>query len=190
MIFRELSAICPLSDEFRNALHSELSMLSLPKDHYLLQSPQVADQAYFIQQGFAFSFIFVEGVRKVEWFWKKNQVILSPRSFFEQKPSREFIQLAGESELLCISHRSLEKLLDGHSEARYIQRVIMNKYFEISRQRIRDLNQLNAYERFRKLLAHYPSIEQMISQESIASYLGITPQSLSRLKRLTSRENY
>jgi CRP-like cAMP-binding protein len=187
-MFQELAAICPLSGGFKDALLAELSELSLPKDHYLLQAPQVSDQVYFMLEGFAFSFIFVDRVRRVEWFWKKNQCIISPRSFFEQKPAREFIRLARDSELLCISYKSIEKLLDDFSEARSIHRVIMNKYFENSRQRIREMQQLNADDRFRRLIIHYPSIEQLVSQESIASYLGITPQSLSRIKRVTARE--
>jgi CRP-like cAMP-binding protein len=187
-MFQELAAICPLSGGFKDALLAELSELSLPKDHYLLQAPQVSDQAYFMLEGFAFSFIFVDRVKRVEWFWKKNQCIISPRSFFEQKPAREFIRLARDSELLCISYKSIEKLLDEFSEARSIHRVIMNKYFENSRQRIREMQQLNADDRFRRLIIHYPSIEQLVSQESIASYLGITPQSLSRIKRVTARE--
>jgi CRP-like cAMP-binding protein len=187
-MFQELAAICPLSGGFKDALLAELSELSLPKDHYLLQAPQVSDQVYFMLEGFAFSFIFVDRVRRVEWFWKKNQCIISPRSFFEQKPAREFIRLARDSELLCISYKSIEKLLDDFSEARSIHRVIMNKYFENSRRRIREMQQLNADDRFRRLIIHYPSIEQLVSQESIASYLGITPQSLSRIKRVTARE--
>jgi CRP/FNR family transcriptional regulator, anaerobic regulatory protein len=189
IFFRELAAIGTLSEELKTALENELKPLSLPKDHFLLQPPQVSDQAYFILHGFAFSYILVEGERKIEWFWKQNQLIISPLSFFEQKPAQEFIQLAEASELLCISYKSLLMLLDNFPEAHRINRIIMNKYFENSRQRIRDLHRLNAYERFRRLVAYYPSVEQMVSQEAIASYLGITPQSLSRIKRLTGRVN-
>jgi CRP/FNR family transcriptional regulator, anaerobic regulatory protein len=185
-LFQALEEIYPLSADLKNALASELTELSLPKDHFLLQPPQVSDHAYFLVQGFAMSYMFVEGERKVEWFWKKNQFIISLRSFFEQKPSKEFIQLAQPSVLLCISYKSLLRLLYESPEANGINRLIMNKYFENSRQRLREIQQLSAYDRFRRLIAHYPSIEQFVSQECIASYLGITPQSLSRIKRLSN----
>jgi hypothetical protein len=59
----------------------------------------------------------------------------------------------------------------------------MNQYYENSRERTHDMQHLNARERYQKLLANFPQIEQIIAQEFIASYLGIAPQSLSRLKR-------
>jgi len=155
----------------------------LPKDHLLLEPPRVSEHLYFLVDGFAMSYTFSREEKRIEWFWKPNQVIMSPRSMFEKVPSKEFIQLTTISEVLCISYSNLNGIIEKFPETNLVYRVIMNKYYEHCRERLRDMQQLSAAMRFEKLLKYYPGIEQMISQESIASYLGITPQSLSRIKR-------
>ena len=182
-LFRVLSAITTLTPEFKIAIEQELTLLSLPKQYMLLEAPKIATHAYFIIDGFAMCYTFVKGNKQIECFWKAGQIMFSAKSFFEQVPSKEFIQLMVQSDVLCISYASVMRLFGAYPEAHFIYSVVMNKYYEQSRQRVRDLQQLNAIERYEKLLATFSNIEQLIPQEQIASYLGITPQSLSRIKR-------
>lgn len=177
-----LSTICPLTDAFVHALKKELTHLSLPKNYHLLEAPKISEHAYFIDRGFAMSYVFVEGRKQTEKFWTSGQIIVSPKSFFEQTPSKEFIQLLQVSEVLCINRKAVFKLFKEYDEASQIYRVVMNQYLEQSRQRYTDLRALNARQRFEKMLMEFPEIEQIVSQENIASYLGITPPSLSRMK--------
>lgn len=65
--------------------------------------------------------------------------------------------------------------------------MIMNRHYAKCRARISDIQRLSALARLEILLNIYPDIEQIIPQESIASYLNITPQSLSRLKKRKRR---
>jgi CRP-like cAMP-binding protein len=182
-LFTVLSAIHPLTDEFKIAIEKELTLVSFPKQYLLLEAPKIAAHAYFLNDGFAMCYTFVDGEKQIEGFWKTSEIIVSARSFFEQVPAMEFIELLVPSEVLCISYQSVMRLFDSYPEANFIYRVVMNQYYEQSRQVIRDLQHLNAVERYEKLLTTFPNIEQIISQEQIASYLGITPQSLSRIKR-------
>jgi hypothetical protein len=78
-------------------------------------------------------------------------------------------------------------LLQDFPEANAIYRMVMNEYVEQLRERIHDMQHLSAVDRFKKLHDRLPRIEQIVSQEYLASYLGITPQSLSRLKRSLNR---
>lgn len=178
-----LSSICPLSDAFVHALKKELTHLSLPKNHHLLEAPKISEHAFFIERGFAMSYVFEDGRKHPERFWTSGQIVFSPRSFFDQIPSQEFIQLMQVSDVLCVSHMAVMKMLREFEEANHIYRVVMNEYFEQSRQRYRDLRGLNARQRFEQMLKEFPEIEQIVSQENIAAYLGLTPQSLSRIKR-------
>lgn len=178
-----LSALHPLSSEFWSALEERLTLLSFPKHHKLLEAPAISNHAYYLNDGFAMSYFFHDGKKHIENFWQPSQIILSPKSFFEQVASKEFIQLTAPSEVLCISHKDVFHLFDLYKEALAIYRYVMNQYYERARERIWDIHHLTADERFTKLLVTYPLIEQHVSQEQIASYLGITPQTLSRLKR-------
>ena len=182
-LFTTLSAIHPLSEKFKGSLSKELIPLSLPKNHLLLEAPKTAEYAYFINSGFAMSYSFQDNKKIIESFWKQGQIMTSIGSFYEQTPSNESIQLMENSELLCLSNAGLHRLFNKHKEAHYLYHKILNRHHAKCRSRIRDIQRLSALERLDILLRIYPDIEQIIPQENIASYLSITPQSLSRLKR-------
>jgi len=182
-LFQVLSAIHPLSEKFNKAIRKELTHLSLPKDYLLLEAPRIAEYVYFLDSGFAMSYTFMKGEKQVEAFWLSGQILLPAKSFLERVPSEEFIQLMEQSEVFCISYAGFSRLFDAFPEANVIARVVINQYYESSRDRIREMKHLTAMQRYARLVTTFPGIEQVISQEFIASWLGITPQSLSRIKR-------
>ncbi|RAW01576.1 Crp/Fnr family transcriptional regulator [Pseudochryseolinea flava] len=182
-LFQELSSFYPISQDFKHAVSSKLIPLSLPRNHLLVEQPKVSDHIYYINEGSAMCFSYRDDKKKIEWLWRANNIVISPKSFFEQKPSEEFIQLLEHSELLAISHANVLELFNAHPDAYFIYRKIMNKYYALSRERIRDMQDLNGAERYTKLIKSFRNVELLMSQEHIASYLGLTPQSLSRIKR-------
>ncbi len=182
-LFNMLSAIHPLTADFKKELEKELVHLSLPKNHLLLEAPRISDHVFFLERGFAMGYSFVKGKRQIDSFWTTGQMIISVKSFFEQLPAKEFIQLIEQSEVLCISYASVLRLMDKFPESHFIWRGITNQYYEYCRDRIHEIQFMSAEERYLKLLGNYPGIEQFIPQDHIATYLGITPQSLSRIKR-------
>ena len=186
-LFELLSRICPLTESFKVSLEKNITQLSLPKNHMLLSAPKVSDHIYFLNTGFAMSYTFINGQKRIECFWSSGRIVVSPKSFFGRVPSTEFIQLMEPSDVLHVSHDHLMELFNVFAEANIIYRAIMNNCYEISRERIRDMQNLNAVDRYHKLISKFPRIEQTIPQELIASYLGIAPQSLSRIKRQTGR---
>lgn len=182
-LFNVLAAYHRLSDDFKEALEQELIPLSLPKNHLLLEAPRISTHAFFLDKGFAMSYSFLNGKKVTENFFKAGQIMVAFESFFEQTPSMEFIQLMKKSDILCISYDSVQKMFERFPEAQRIYRSIMNRHYSQSRARIRDMQRLTASQRLQKLLAAFPNIEMIVSQDAIASYLGITAQSLARIKR-------
>lgn len=185
-LFRVLQAIHPMSDDFKNWLEKELIHLTLPKNKPLLDIPQISEFIYFLNKGFAISFSYYHHRKITEAFWKSGQIMLSFESFFDQTPSREVILIAEDSELLCISYASVQRMFELYPEAQHVYRGIMNEHYKQSRKRVMDMQRLSALERFKNLLEEFPDIELIVSQDAIASYLGIAAQSLSRLKRQQS----
>src|SRR3989337_558433 len=92
-LFKVLSGIYPLSERFKRSLEKELNALTLPKNYLLLEAPKIADQAYFLNKGFAMAYSYHDGKKYIEAFWKSGQIMVSSNSFFEQVPSMEYIQL-------------------------------------------------------------------------------------------------
>jgi CRP-like cAMP-binding protein len=182
-LFQVLSDLYPLTDGFKKALANIVIPLSLPKNHILQDAPKVADYIYFMDRGFAMSYSFIHGKKDVHHFWRDGQIILLAKSFFERTPALEYVQLMQQSEVLCMTHEQVMKLLGSHEETNFIFRIIMNQYYTVARDRIHDLQHMNAVRRYQKLILAFPHIEQRVPAEYIASYLGMTPQSLSRVKR-------
>jgi CRP-like cAMP-binding protein len=186
-LFKLLASMYPISAAFSAAVENVLVRLSLPKNHTLVEPPNVASHVYFILSGFAVSYSYIKEKKSIDWLWPAGEIIVSAKSFTERRPSNEFIELVQPCELVCISHKNLAKLFDSFPETHYLYRATMNQYFEHSRERLSDMKNLTALQRYDKLTKRISFIEQTLSQEQIASYLGIAPQSLSRMKRRSDR---
>lgn len=181
-LFQVLSDMHFLSADFRQSLTAELKSVRFPKGHYLVQAQTPAHHVYFLEKGFAAGFKYWQHKRVVTAFWQPHDIIISPKSFFEQLATDEIIELTTDSELLSLSYASAIKLMKTYQVANLLTRDISIAHSEKIEERIVDLHTLEAWDRYTKLIKAYPGIELHVSQDLIASYLNITPQSLSRLK--------
>lgn len=182
-LFELLARIQPLTANFKKALAKELRFVTYPKGHYLLQSLSIATHAYYLEKGFAVAYHYYDNKKIVTSFWQSGEIIVSPKSFFEQSRSNENIQLTIDSELHSISYQSVTKLFETLHITNILSQLILSRCHAKSEGRNIDLYNLDAWKRYLKLLKQYPGIEQHVSQDFIASYLHVTPQSLSRLKQ-------
>lgn len=182
-LFDALGRYHPVSSALRGALEKECVVLSLPKNRILLDAPGVSTHAYYLRTGFAMAYYFMNGRRMTEEFWKPGQFIIAFQSFFGQTPSNESIQLMRNSDVVCISHNSVTELLDRYPEAQRICQALMVHHYSDLRLRLREMRQYSASVRLERLLALYPDLEQNVPQDAIATFLGVTAQSLARIKR-------
>ncbi len=186
-LVRLLESVHPLSQPFKVALEENLQFVTCPKNHFLVQMSSQANPAYFLESGFAVAYSLFEGKRVVTAFFQPGEMVLSPGSCFAPSGSDEVIQLTMVSDVLSISNASVTRLSDEFPEANLLARAITAQFHSRSIERLVDLHTLNAWERYQKLLKTYPHIELNASQDLIASYLNITPQSLSRLRHRNAR---
>src|SRR5688500_12580652 len=126
-IFKVLSPIHPLSEDFKNSFIKNLTPLTLPKNHLLLEAPKISDHIYFLNKGFGMGYTFVEGRRYVTGFWKAGQMMISYKSFFEKTPSLEYIQVVTKSEVHCLSYSALQYLLSAFAEWRQLFLILMSR---------------------------------------------------------------
>jgi CRP/FNR family transcriptional regulator, anaerobic regulatory protein len=180
--FKMLETLHPLSDEFKEFLKTNLIPLSLPARHILLDVPKVASHVYFLNEGFAMSYTVSITGKITESFWKPGQLIVAFESFFEQKASIEVIQLMKPSELLGISYETVTQSLARFPEAEILYRIIINRHYAHARSRVRKMKSVNHTEQYDNLLRIFPGLELIVSQRAIATYLGIAPQSLARIR--------
>lgn len=108
------------------------------------------------------------------------------RSFILRSQSKIYVETIEDSELLLLSHANLEKLYADVPKIERFFRKLYEKAYVHSQERIQTALHVPADQRYQNILEHYPDVIQRVPLVYIASYLGITPESLSRIRRKVS----
>jgi len=182
-LIQSLSLIAPLSAELQEAFSNYVTEDSYPKKHLLLKEGQVAKRIYFIKEGFARAFYFTKNTKEcTAWFMGQGDLMISVYSFFTQQAAVENIELLEDSIIQSMTWRQLQAIYADFKDFNYIGRIITEKYYIQSEERAILLRTLTAKERYELLLNSHPNIVQKASLGQIASFLGISQETLSRVR--------
>jgi CRP-like cAMP-binding protein len=173
----------PYVDELIAALDERLTVTEHRHRYLLLNAGHVSDYLYFVERGIARSFYFDKnaGRELTAIIWKEQSIVCDPVSFFQRKVSDVNIEVMRGSLLISISYRQLQDVYNAFPEAEVFSRCISLQYVYYHAQRARELVGTSAWERYQRLLETHPGIELKLSKAIIASYLNVTPQTLSRM---------
>lgn len=177
-----LDSIHPISDGCKERLLSVLKSKELPRKELLLRAGHICQHIYFIQRGLLRCFYYRNDVEISSWFMREVDVMVSVESFFGQKTSYESIQALEDCELYYISYKELQEIYRQFPEFNFIARVLTEKYYCLSEQRLYSIRMMRASERYEYLLEHHPELLLRVPAKYVASYLGITPEMLSKIK--------
>lgn len=171
----------PLSDEAKEELFSHLSLLSFEKKHVLIRENQHHDFAYFIIEGAVRSYYLKDGVEVNTWFAFENDMVGSLQNF-QNLPSRETFELIENTTFVSINLRTLRALMHSNIEIANVLMLIIEEYAVFLEERIFTSQFHNAIERYNALLRHDQMVLQRVPLTYIASYLGVSRETLSRLR--------
>jgi CRP-like cAMP-binding protein len=182
LLFNFLNSIRPLSDELVQHLSKVLKTKTFPKKTLLLKAGQVCQNMYFIESGLVRCF-YIKGENEVcSWFMKEGDMIISVQSFFYQQESYESIQALEDLKVHYISFADLQFIYRELPELNFIGRILTEKYYALSEQRLYSLRMQRAQERYEYLVQHSSELILRVPSNYIASYLGITKETLSRVR--------
>ena len=181
-LLQRLQTIYPLSEQCLQAIRGLMRREELPARHELLAPGQVAGRIYFIESGLARGYYLHEGREANTWFMREGDFIISIVSFLTRTASQEFIELLEPSVLHSVSHAQLQQLYLAFAEFNYVGRVLTEHYYVLSEQRTQQLRLLRAEQRYAQLLQTFPEVLQRVSLKHLASYLGVTPETISRIR--------
>ncbi|RZJ90166.1 MAG: Crp/Fnr family transcriptional regulator [Chryseobacterium sp.] len=171
-----LGLITPLPSTFQERIEKELQAQYFKKKHLLLRAGETARKIYFIQEGFIRSyFIDTHGKEHTSWFMGKGQLIISNYSFLTQKPSYEYIEVLQDSKLQSLNWHQLNAYYAEFKEGNLIGRIISQNQYLRSEESAFMLRNSSISERYSLLKEKYPDIDQLTTQNHIASFLGIRP---------------
>ncbi len=182
-LFKTLAFIAPLSAGLQQAFNNYIVEEKFPKKHRLLKEGQVCKQVYFIKKGFARAYhLSPDGRECTSWFMGTGDIMISVYSFLTQQPAAEYIELLEDSMIQSITWNQLQSIYADFPEYNYIGRIVTEKYYILSEERALLLRTSTATERYQLLLKTHPAILQKASLGQIASYLGISQETLSRVR--------
>ncbi len=174
--------IHPINEEITDALDNSFEIIDVPKRHLLLKEGDTCHYLYLVLDGLVCIY-HIEGDEEVSsLFIEEKYLFNSPQSFYLRKPGYEFIETLEPTTLARIHYNDLQKLYQAFPELNFIARVITENYFVKSEERLYLLRRKTAEERYRYFIDRYPTLLQRVPLKYIASYLGITIETLSRIR--------
>ena len=161
----------------------------IAKNHFLLTEDTISDEYLFLEKGYMRAFVFdVEGNEITTNFCAPGQVVFEIASFFNRTRSKENIQALTDCEGWFITYKQLNDLFHSLPEFREFGRSILVKGFADLKNRMLATITETAEERYATLLKTNPDIFQHAPLKNIATYLGITDTSLSRIRATMSKK--
>jgi len=165
------------------SLLSKFILVSPKKNEIIINANATCLYAYFICQGCLRTyFIDEKGEEKTRYIAFENQFVSAFASFITQKPSTEYVQALENSQLLRIKQGDFYTLVESNSAFSKLYRHSLEQAQVFATWRMETMISMNARERYENLLKEMPHIVHRLSNKAIASFLGITQESLSRLK--------
>ena len=162
---------------------NHFKLRQIKKNEFLLHAGEECKYNFFVNKGcLRFFTLNEEGQEMTRYFAFEGKFGTALSSFIEQKPSYEFIQSIMKTEVLMISRPEFYKLVETIQDVNLIYRDILEMAYITSQERIYGLQGHTALERLKWLMTYQPKILSILPNKVIATYLGVTPYTLSRLK--------
>lgn len=161
-----------------------LKSIDVKKRDLVLEEGQRCDYLFFVLKGcLRMYYLDLQGNQVTHWFTAENSIVTSPFSFFKQEKNILSIEALEDTELILITATQLRTII---KEVRNADSEIRNLYTEFAMnfsRRIMDIHTKTAEERYLKFIEEYPDLIKRVKLSHIASYLGVTQQSLSRIRK-------
>lgn len=164
-------------------LKDTVSIRSYKKNEILFAEGKVATSMYFVLQGWVRLFYNVNGNDKTAFFYTEGKFICAGESFAKQVPARENYQVLEDTVLVHFEKENIEKLLQYSSKFELISRLATEDELITYQKIVASFITQSPEQRYRDLLNKNGVIFHKVPQQYIASFLGVSPETLSRIKK-------
>jgi CRP-like cAMP-binding protein len=183
LILKNISRFIDLTEDEKTFFTSLLKIKKLRKKQYLLQEGEISRYEYFVNKGCVRTYSIDEkGQEHIVQFAIEDWWTGDMYSFLTQTPGLYTIDALEDSELFCLEKNALEELYTKIPKFEKFFRHLLQNAFIAGQRRIIETMSLPADQRYCKFIEQYPLMEKRLPLKQIASYLGITPESLSRIR--------
>jgi len=176
----------PVGKGVENYLLKNMYYSHIPKGGYLVRTGEICDSLAFITRGVMRSFIEEDGKEVTTRFGREYELVTTLDSFILHTPTLENIQAVEDCEFVAISSASLNKLYQKYPSFNIIGRKLMESYYIYAEKRAYITRLRDAEKKYELFLQYFSSFANRIQLTYIASFLGITIETLSRVRAKAS----
>jgi len=179
-----INQISPIKEVTFKELEKCFKPLQLNKNDFFVRENEYAQQIGFLKKGIVRAFFLnQEGKEYTKQFFVDSSIIGAYNSLLTKQPNKIAQQALTDCEILVADYREMEKLYTKFHDLERLGRKIAEFYFLEKEQKEIEMALLDADKRYLIMQQKFPSIETIIPQYYIASYLGISPTQLSRIRK-------
>jgi CRP-like cAMP-binding protein len=184
-----VSTCLELTDEELNVFHGFLTRHKIGRKTMLLREGEICRFEAFIIKGCIRSyFIDEQGYETIIQFATENWWVSDLASFYDESPSRMFIETLEDSEVFMIDHEQKEELFIRLPQFERLFRILVQRSLSVLQERYFNSMSLPAKDRYGLFVQTYPDLLHRVPQHMIARYLGISPEFLSKIRGELSHE--
>jgi CRP-like cAMP-binding protein len=182
-IFPNINFSSFLTEEEIEYSFSFFKQIGLKKGDYLSREGQICTKLMIVKNGILRSFYNKDAEQLTTYFNIEGTIATALRSYLKEVPAHENIQALTDVELLYIEKKDMNKLYDEIPSWNKIGRLVMEVLYVKMEERSISLQHDSARERYLNFLTEFPNVVNRIPLQYIASFLGITPETLSRIRK-------
>ena len=185
-VIETLDYFYPLSEGIKDYFRRHSYSCSFRKGKLLLKAGQLCEHIYFIKKGAVRGFI-KEGTKDITtWITAENEVVSSISALDERQPAMENMQAIENCELIALTWADFQNLYIKFPEFNIVARKVLQKYYQDAEGRAFIARLTKAENKYRVFITRYGHLANRIPLKYIASFLGITLETLSRVRKRLS----
>jgi CRP-like cAMP-binding protein len=188
-LIEKLNSLSPISESIVTTLGRIARTATYKAGEYLLKEGQVCTRACLIVKGLTRSFYINKGIEITSRFMTEGDIVTSWMSYYTQSQSIENIQAYEDTDVAYLNYEDVKKLLLDYPEFNKNVRCQVEYAFFRAEQRTQMLRYHNAEEKYKLFLEYHPTLLNRVSQKHIATYLWITEETLSRIRKKILRNS-
>ena len=181
-LIKHIKSICPISANSERSLKNICTEVAYHKGNDVQSIGHTCKTIYFVKSGLLRVYYYKDEIEITESFEFEKAFVARAESLFTGRPSKKAIQSIEDSTLVAIDAIKLFNLFDSHPDLERLFRKVIEHAYVKTVHRIESLQFNSANERYRNLLTEAPDILKRIPLKYVASFLGITQVSLSRIR--------
>lgn len=178
----------PLTQEEKLFVQENVPVKSLPKNEVLLEEGDVSNEFFFIIKGCIRMFYTVNGEEKTAFFYQEKDFVSAYESFTKEVPAKNSFQAIEDSTIAIVSKETAFLLLQTFPKFEFLARIAMEQELIVYQDVVATFITLTPEQRYLNIQENKPELLQRVPQYHLATYLGVSPETLSRIrKRIASK---